>query len=60
MKDLKYKIALVAYYGPLTVAAILVLCSIVSNTSRVIQLNAEIQSLQQNINQKSMRNRNDY
>jgi cell division protein FtsL len=56
MTDLKYKIALIAYYGPLTVATILVLCSIVSNTSKLIQLNMEIQSLQQDINQKSMIN----
>jgi cell division protein FtsL len=56
MTDLKYKIALVAYYGPLTVAAILVLCSIVYNTSRVIQLHTEIQSLQHNINQTSRSN----
>jgi cell division protein FtsL len=56
MTDLKYKIALVAYYGSLTVATILVLCYIVSNTSRIIQLNAEIQSLEHNIIQKSMRN----
>jgi cell division protein FtsL len=50
MKDLKYKIAFVAYYGSLTVAAILVLYSLVSNTSRLIQLNMEIQSLQQQVN----------
>jgi cell division protein FtsL len=56
MKDLKYKIAMVAYYGPLTIATILVLCFIVSKTSRIIQLNAEIQSLEHNIIQKSMRN----
>ena len=56
MTDLKYKIALVAYYGSLTVATILVLCFIVSKTSRIIQLNAEIQSLEHNIIQKSMRN----
>jgi len=49
MKDLKYKIAFVAYYGSLTVAAILVLCSFVSNTSRLIQLHMEIQSLQQQV-----------
>ena len=49
MKDLKYKIAFVAYYGSLTVAAILVLCCLVSNTSRLIQLNMEIQSLQQQV-----------
>ena len=48
-----YKIALIAYYGSLTVAAILVLCFIVSKTSRIIQLNAEMQSPQHNINQKS-------
>jgi cell division protein FtsL len=59
MNDLRYKIALVVYYGPLTVAAILVLCSIVYNTSRIIQLQTEIQSLQQNINQTPMSNCND-
>ena len=53
MKDLEYKIALVAYYGSLNVAAILVLFFIFSKTSRIIQLDAEIQSLQHNINQKS-------
>ena len=47
MKDLKYKIAFIAYYGPFTVAAILVLYCLVSSTSRLIQLNMEIQSLQQ-------------
>jgi cell division protein FtsL len=59
MTDLKYKIALVAYYGPLTVAAILVLNSIVYNTSRDIQLHTEIQSLRQSINETSRRNCND-
>ena len=56
MKDLKYKTAMFAYYGPLTVAAILVLCFIVSKTSRIIQLSVEMQSLEHNIIQKSMRN----
>ena len=48
-----YKIALIAYYGSLTVAAILVLCFIVS---RINQLNADIQCLEYSIIQKSMRN----
>lgn len=49
MKNLKYKIALVAYYGPLTICAILTLCLIVQDISRVIQLQTEIQHLRQDI-----------
>lgn len=48
MTNLKYKIALVSYYGPLIVAAILVVFSIFNNTLKVIQLHTEIQ---QDINQ---------
>lgn len=48
MNNLKYRIALVAYYGPLIVAAILVVFSIFNNTLKVIQLHTEIY---QDINQ---------
>lgn len=49
MKDLKYKIALVAYYGPLTIGAILASFYIAHNTLRFNQLQTEIQPLRQSI-----------
>lgn len=49
MKELKYKIALVAYYGPLTIGAILASFYIAHNTLRFNQLQTEIQPLRQSI-----------